>query len=181
MLNLNILILGGYNGKQAVGIYGGGIKFTSIAFAIFQILSRATYPLFARNINKHNYYVLCSMTLAFAMTIFLFVFAEDIVKIFLGKEFHNTIMVLKILAFTPIAMSLMNSYGYNYLVLQNGEKLMRNVIIGVTFCAVIIGIPMAIKYSYIGVAITELTVQMIRAILITCIAIKFKYKCKYEK
>lgn len=179
--NLNILILGGYNGKQAVGIYGGGIKFTSIAFAIFQILSRATYPLFARNINKHNYYVLCSMTLAFAMTIFLFVFAEDIVKIFLGKEFHNTIMVLKILAFTPIAMSLMNSYGYNYLVLQNGEKLMRNVIIGVTFCAVIMGIPMAIKYSYIGVAITDLTIQMIRAILITCIAIKFKYKRKYEE
>lgn len=174
--NLNILILGGYNGKQAVGIYGGGIKFTSIAFAFFQILSRATYPLFARNINKHNYYVLCSMILAITMTIFLYVFAEDIVYIFLGNEFQNTIIVLKFLAFTPIAMCLMNSYGYNYLVLQNGEKLMRNVIMGVTFCAIIMGIPMAIKYSYIGVAITDLTIQMIRAILITFIAIKLKYK-----
>lgn len=174
--NLNILILGGYNSRHAVGVYSGGIKFTTIAFSFFQILSRATFPFFARNMSKHNYYVLCSITCALVMSFALFFLAEDIVCLFLGNDFKETIPVLKILAFTPIAMSLMNSYGFNYLLLQNGEKQMRNVIFGITFFAIIMGIPMTIKYSYIGIAITDLTTQMLRAVLITLIAINLKRK-----
>lgn len=176
--NLNMLILGSVNGKQATGIYSGGTKFTSIAYCFFQVLSRSVYPFFARKMDKHHFYVIVSLSIAAVMSSILFFFAEPIVRVFLGAEFLQTVIVLKILAFTPIAMSLTNSYGYNYLILNKKEKIMRNIVIIVTVVGILLGIPMAIYYSFMGVAITELSIQFLRGGLIAFSAIKDKMNNK---
>ena len=173
---LNTLLLSGFNGKQATGIYSGGSKFTSIAYNLFQIISRAFYPYFSRHMDKHNMYVRFSLLLSIVFSLLLFLFAEPIVLIFLGSEFKDTIVVLRIVSFTPVAMSLMNSYGVNYLILKGKEKLMRNIIIGVTILGLCLGTYGAIYYSFIGVAVTSLITQFVRALTVTYYARKLSTK-----
>ncbi|MBR5399880.1 MAG: flippase [Bacteroidales bacterium] len=165
--NLNVLILGAYNSNYATGIYNGGSKFTGLAFSFFKLISRTVYPFFARRMDKHKFYVRFSLAVAILISLFFFFLARPIVAIFLGPEFKETVKVLRIVAFTPIAMSLMNSYGVNYLVLKGRERLMSRIILCVTVFGVIIGIIGAIRYSFIGVAVASLVTQMLRALLIT--------------
>lgn len=167
---LNTLLLGAYNGKTATGIYSGGTKFTTIAYGMFQLISRTVYPFFSRRLDKHRFYVAFSLFLSVIISILFFAFSRPIVLVFLGPEFEDAITVLKILAFTPIAMSLMNSYGINYLVLKGKESLMRNIVLFVTLFGVGIGIIGAIYYSYVGVAVASLVTQFIRAFLTTYFA-----------
>ena len=165
--NLNVLLLSSFNGKTATGLYSGGTKFTSIAYSLFQILSRTFFPFFARKMDAHKTYVKFSLALSVIISLTFFFLARPIVLLFLGNEFEGTINVLRIVAFTPIAMSLMNSYGVNYLVLKGGESLMRNIIIFVTLFGVLVGALGAKYYSYVGVAIASLVTQFLRAALIT--------------
>lgn len=168
--NFNVLLLSAYNGKSATGIYSGGTKFTSIAFSLFQLLSRTFFPFFARRMDAHKIYVWFSLSLSLFISLLFFVFARPIVLIFLGQEFEETVNVLRIVAFTPVAMSLMNSYGINYLVLKGKEKLMRSIILFVTIIGIGFGAIGAIYFSYIGIACVSLLTQLLRASLITYFA-----------
>ncbi len=170
--NLNVLLLSSFNGKTATGLYSGGTKFTSIAYSLFQLLSRTFFPFFARKMDAHKTYVKFSLALSVIISLTFFFLARPIVLLFLGNEFEGTVNVLRIVAFTPIAMSLMNSYGVNYLVLKGRESLMRNIIIIITIFGVLIGAFGAKYYSYIGVAIASLVTQFLRASLITYYAHK---------
>lgn len=175
---LNTILLGVFNGNVATGIYSGGTKFTSLAYSLFQVISRTVYPFFARKMDQHKFYVQISLAISIIISLFFFIFARPIVMLLLGQEFENTVTVLKIVAFTPIAMSLMNSYGVNFLVLKGEENLMRNIIIFVTLFGVVLGSIGAYFYSYIGVAIASLTTQFIRAFLVMFYAHK---KYGYQK
>ena len=174
--NLNILVLGSCGGQYATGVFNGGIKFTSIAFGAFQVLSRTFFPFFSRKLDKHRLYAMLSLGLALFMSLFLFVFAEDLILLFLGDEFRDSINVLRILSLSPIAMSLMNSYGFNYLVLRGKEKLMKNIMVFVTIIGVLVGVCLAYYYSFIGVAIAEVLIQFLRALLMMFFALKIKNK-----
>ena len=95
----------------------------------------------------------------------------------MGAEFEETVNVLRIVAFTPIAMSLMNSYGINYLVIKKKERLMRNIILFTSFFGIVLGAIGAIYYSYIGVACVSLLTQFLRASLITFFAYRIEKNC----
>jgi PST family polysaccharide transporter len=74
----------------------------------------------------------------------------------------------------------MNTYGINYLVLIGREKLLKNIVL---FCS-IIGFAFSwlfvIKFSYIGVSITIITVWGIRG-GITCYYARKIKKGIYDK
>ena len=172
--NLNVLLLSAYNGEKATGIYSGGTRFTSIAYNMFQLLSRTFFPFFARKLNAHKMYVKFSFALSIVISLVFFVFARPIVLVFLGPEFEETVNVLRIVAFTPIAMSLMNSYGINYLVIKGKERMMRNIILFTSVFGIVLGAIGAIYYSYIEVACVSLLTQFLRAGLITICAYRLE-------
>lgn len=164
--NLNTIILGSSQGDRATGIYNGASRFTGLAYNIFTTISRTVYPFFARKMDKHKLYVYVSLSIAVIISLFLFALAEPLVLILLGEDFSPTIPVLRIVAFTPIAMSITNSYGVNYLVLRGKENIMRNIVIAITVVGCAMGIAGAYLYSYIGVAVASLVTQFIRALLV---------------
>lgn len=172
--NLNTLVLGGVNGDRATGIYSGATRFTSLAYNLFMLISRAVYPYFARKIDKHTLYARTSLLLSIVISLFFFIFARPLVLLLLGPEFQDTVIVLQIVAFTPVAMSITNSYGINFLVLKGKEAWMRNIIIAVTIIGLVAGTIGAIFFSFIGVAIASLLTQSIRATMIYLSARKIK-------
>lgn len=164
--NINTLLLGGFNGEKATGIYSGGAKFTSLAYNVISLFSRVFYPYLSRRPNSHKTYSILIIAIGALISLFLFFGADIIVIIFLGEEFMETIPVLRIVAFTPLAMSIMNAYGINSLVLRGKDNILRNIIFVSTIFGLIMGIYGAVNFSYIGVAICSLLIQYFRAILV---------------
>lgn len=170
--NLNTLLLGSYNGKTATGIYSGGAKFTSIAYSITMLFSRVFYPYLSRSIDKHKMYAIVSLSLGLILSLIFYFGAEIMVQLLLSPEFKDSVAVLKIVSFAPLAMSVYNVYGTNYLALQGGEKYLRNIVIGTTVFGICAGIYCAVEYSYRGVAFVSIMTQIIRALASYLCAIK---------
>ena len=172
--NINILLLGNIKGANSLGIYSGGTKFTSISYNVISLFSRVFYPYLSRRLDMHYIYVIISFVISVFISLILFFGANIIVDVFLGKEFYETVLVLKILAFTPIAMSVMNSYGINFLVLRGKEKVLRNIVSVTSVVGIFLGVVGAIYYGYIGVAVCTLIIEFLRAFLVFIFAGKYK-------
>ena len=151
--NLNVLLLGAYNGTCATGIYSGGAKFTGIAYRITMLFSRVFYPFLSRRMDKHSVYAIVSILIGFLISIFFFFGSDLLVQLFLGDAFSETITVLRIVSFTPLAISIFNVYGTNYLAIKCKDSILRNIVIGTTILGLFFGVFGAIYYSYIGVAV----------------------------
>ena len=163
--NLNVLLLGAYNGVSATGIYSGGVKFTSLAYRVTTLFSRVFYPFLARRMDKHNLYAKISIFIGFIISLFFLLCANPIVNIFLGEEFAETAAVLRIVALTPLAISIFNVYGTNYLAIKGYDRILKNIVVVTTVIGIIGGIFGAIYFSFFGVALCSLITQSVRAIL----------------
>ena len=163
--NLNVLLLGAYNGVSATGIYSGGVKFTSLAYRVTTLFSRVFYPFLARRMDKHNLYAKISIFIGFIISLFFLLCANPIVIIFLGEEFAETVEVLRIVALTPLAISIFNVYGTNYLAIKGYDRILKNIVVLTTVIGIIGGIFGAMYFSFFGVALCSLITQSVRAIL----------------
>lgn len=174
--NLNVLLLGAYNGSIATGIYSGGVRFTSLAYRVTTLFSRVFYPFLARRMDKHSLYARLSIIIGLLISIFFFICADPLVRIFLGEEFLDTITVLRIVSFTPLAISIFNVYGTNYLSIQGYDNVLRNIVIITTAVGIVVGIWGAVYFSFIGVALCSLVTQSLRALLAYLYVIKIRKK-----
>jgi O-antigen/teichoic acid export membrane protein len=179
--NLSVVFLQDFWGKSATGIFDASNKFISISQQITNVLSRTFYPFLARRMDKHRVFEIISFSISIVSTIVLFFGAEIIIKLFFTQEFYSSIVVLKILSFSPVFLFMMNAYGTNYLVLVNKEALLRNIIIFCSVFGLILSYVLIKKYSFIGAAYTILSVWAIRGLITWFFALKHKKNSKlYE-
>ncbi len=174
--NFTTIILKGYCGDFATGIYNGGHKFSNIVDNLTQILSRAFFPYLARHKEKHHVYVVISGTIALIASVFMFFGADLFVRIFLTGEFHDAVVVMKIFAITPVFLFLMNTYGTNYLVLVGREYILRNIIIVVSVLGFGLTWWLTPQYSYVGAALTVTVVWGLRGVVTLYFAKKTEKK-----
>lgn len=179
--SLSIIFLQSYWGKSATGIFDGGNKFIAISQQITNILSRTFYPFLARRIDKHRLYEIISFSFSGIISLVLFFGAEIIVKLFYTDEFLEAIIVLKILAFSPIFLFMMNAYGTNYLVLINKESVLRNIIIFCSIFGLILSYLLISWFSFIGAATAIFSVWVIRGLITWYFAFKYKRQIRIEK
>lgn len=172
--NFTIILLKSVGGCYATGIYSGGNQLQSIIDQLTSILSRTFFPFLARHKEKHYIYVRISGLIAICASGLMLFGADLFVKIFLAPEFHNAATVMRIFSPAPIFMFLMNTYGTNYLVLIGKEKILRNIIMTCSLFGFFLTWIMIYSYSYIGAAITVVSVWGIRGVLTYHYAQKFK-------
>ena len=174
--NLSVVFLQDFWGKSATGIFDAANRFISISQQITNVLSRTFYPFLARRMDKHRIYEIISFSIGVFSTIILYFGAEIIIKLFFTKEFYSSILVLKILSFSPVFLFMINAYGTNYLVLVNKEVLLRNIIIFCSLFGLVLSYILIKKYSYIGAAFTLLTVWAFRGLITWFFALRIKKK-----
>lgn len=154
--SFSVMLLGFFGGSSANGIYNGGDKFPSILNQFLSILSRAFYPFLSRRSDKHSFYAKLNIGISLIGALFLIVISPWLIRVMLGEEFENSIVVMQILSISIFFLTLGNTYGSNYLIIYHQEKPLRNLtlvssIIGLTF-----SIPLVYYFSYIGAACTVL-------------------------
>lgn len=163
--SFSVTLLGVYGSLSAVGMFSSGKKFVDLCNEITSILSRVFYPFLARRIDKHYVYVRISLVMSLIMGLFLFLCADLLVRVFLTEEFSNAAIVIRIMSIAPFFLFLMNTYGNNYLVLLGKENVLRNIIIVSSLFGFVLVWIMAVKFDYIGVAISVTLIWGLRGVL----------------
>ena len=176
-------ILGIFTTNTNVGYFAGVERIVQGVKGLNIPISQSIYPLISAKmqINKNEGILflkkvslfIASFMLLLSFT--LFVFAEPIVEIFLGKQYENSIVPLRIMAFLPFIVALSNIFGIQTMLNLGYNKEFSFFVVITAIVGVILTLILAPMYNVIGVSVATLTVE----ILITSMLgffIYFKFK-----
>lgn len=154
--SFSVLLLGFFGGSTANGLFDGGNKFPTILYQFQAVLSRAFYPFLARRLDKHGFYAKLNMSIAIIGAVLIFLVSPWVIRLILGKEFNNSIIVMQILSASIVFLAMSFTYGTSYLIIIHKEKPLRNLTFVSSIIGMCISFPLIFYYSYIGAAITVL-------------------------
>lgn len=154
--SFSVMLLGFFGGSTANGLYDGGNKFPTIFYIFQSVLSRAFYPFLSRRPDKHSLYAKLNVGSALIGALLLIVVSPWVIKIMLGDEFENSVIVMQILSFSVVFLAMSYTYGTNYLIINHKEKPLRNLTFVSSIVGMCVSIPLVYYFSYIGAAITVL-------------------------
>lgn len=152
--SFSVLLLGFFGGPVANGLYEGGNKFPTIFYQFQAVLSRAFYPFLARRLDKHDFFAKLNMSIAIIGAVLIIIVSPWVIKIILGKEFDNSIIVMQILSASLVFLSMNFTYGTSYLIIIHKEKPLKNLTFASSIIGMCVSFPLIFYYSYIGAAIT---------------------------
>lgn len=165
------ILLGFWGGSVANGLLDAGSKFANITQQFIAIISRVFFPFLSRKLNAHNLYARINISFSILSSSILVVFSPFIIKLFFTEDFYDSIIVLQVMSCSLIFLSLSNTYGLNYMIINGYEKELRNITIFCSLIGFITAFPLVYFYSFIGAAIN---ITLTRAMLGVFIMLKSK-------
>lgn len=162
-------------GEQAVGLYSSGERFYAIINQLFTVLSRVFYPFLSRRLDRHRVYVLISGVGSLLSSCILYFGASLFVELFYTPEFNQAILVIKILAISPIAYFFLNTYGVNYLVLIGKECVYRNTTVIFSILGFVVAICLVKQYSYMGFTIALVLTRLLNGLTVFVLSQRYKH------
>ncbi len=178
--SMSYVLLGVFSGNSANGILAAGEKCLSICEQFLTILARTFFPFLSRHGEKHGAYAKISIATSSFLAIILFVFAPLFIRFFYTDDFSDAIIVARILAVSIIFLTLNNVYGTNYLILNGGERPLRNISMICSITGFILAVVFIKLWGYYGAAMVIVLVRGITSLLIMSYSYKFK-KLQNEK
>lgn len=168
----NAFILGLVTNNTIVGYYSAAEKIiravqylnNPISQAIFPYISKLTTDSKEKSLSfiKKTTKLVGSVNLLFSVMIF--VLARPIVFILLGKQYTESIPVLRILALLPFIISLSNIFGVQVMLNYGMEKLFSKIIVTASLINVALALVLSLLFKDIGVSyavvITELIITV---------------------
>lgn len=155
------VLLGLFGTPAQNGIYDAGKKFVSISANLLYVISRTTFPYLVRKFDKHYLYARISLILAFFASAILFIFAPLIIHIFFGKDFGESVVVLRITSVALFFIMMSSVYGTNFLIIRGFDKKLRNVTMIASIIGLIISFPLVYNFSFIGASLTYMISSML--------------------
>ncbi|BDM65196.1 transporter [Shewanella sp. NFH-SH190041] len=165
----NTFILGLFSNNTVVGYFSAADRIIQAVKGLYMPVSKSIYPLIGKKIHdnrrlgllfvkKITLFVSSGM-LFFSLIVFLF--SEPIINIFLGEQYHQSIILLKVMSFLPFIISLSNMYGIQTMLNLGYKKQFSRILIiaaAIGLCLALILVPI---YSDFGTAINLLLVEII--------------------
>lgn len=158
------VLLGFFGGDASNGILDAGTKFVTIAQQLLLTLSRAFFPFLSRRGDKHYIFERINILLSSLISLFLFITAPLLIRIFFTPEFKDAVTVLRILSVSIFFLSLNNVYGTNYMILRGYEKQLRNITIISSLIGFTLSFPLVYFFTFKGAAITIVITRSIMGI-----------------
>ncbi|MHA1832047.1 MAG: oligosaccharide flippase family protein, partial [Candidatus Helarchaeota archaeon] len=172
----NTFILGLFTNNTIVGYYAAAEKIVKAIQGLLSPVSQTVYPHISKLASESKEKALNFIRkllkivsgISFIISLSIFIFANLIVNVILGPQYHQSIIILRILAFLPFIIFLTNMFGAQLLLPFNIKKLFTLSIIIPSFLHIALLLPVAYLHKEIGVAIlvlfTETTILLFRII-----------------
>ncbi len=132
----NIFILGLFTSNTIVGYYAAGFKIIEAINGLFQPASQTLYPYLSRLTQESARDAIIFLVriirimagLGIAISIMLFIFSGEIVKIILGSQYTESVNIIKILSLTPF-INVFCTYGTITLLVFGFKRFYSQIII----------------------------------------------------
>lgn len=176
----NTFLLGLLGGNVAVGYFSSANKIREAAQGILGNLGRTVYPHIGNVLQKSKSEGLIFIkkygklvgSLSFAVSVLIFLFAEQLVILIAGSNYQNSISVLRILAFMPFTIMLSNVFGIQLMLNLGYEKQFTKIIGWAALLNVILMFLFVPLLNEDGAALAMLLVE----IFVTLVMILFCWK-----
>lgn len=164
----NVFILGLFAPSSVVGYYSAADK-VRIAFqGILSSMSQSVFPyvnkLLAESYQKFISFNRKLLKISFMIGIIisssLFLFAEPIVRIVLGNEYSQSVIVLRIIAWLPLIIFLSNVFGIQTMLPLNYQKKFSQILFLAALINLMISFSIVPSYFEIGTAVSMLVTEI---------------------
>jgi PST family polysaccharide transporter len=167
-----IFILGIFTNNTIVGYYSAAEKIIKAFRSLLNPISQAVYPHINKTasiskkralifINKLTNFVGAG---TFVVSLLIFFSSGFIVKIFLGSQYAQSIVVLKILAFLPFLIGLSNILGIQTMLTFNFKKAFSRILVLAGALNVVLVFFLIPLFQHIGAAIALFITEFFVAI-----------------
>lgn len=152
--SFSVVLLGLYGNQTMNGLYDAGKKIPTTAYNFIAVISRTFFPYLSRHNSKHTMYAKMYIGIAILVSLSLFFMSKPLILLFYGEDFLSSVPIMRLLSITLIFLALNSIYGTNYLLVNNYDKLFRNLTISASFVGFVIVFPLIKNYGYWGAAVT---------------------------
>lgn len=166
---MDILMIGDFVGMSYVGLYNMPLKFILLMKSVITIFGATLLPrltnLYSDNkINEYKVYVDKSFSglilYCLFVTINLYILSEDIIEIFGGEKFLDSIITLKILSLTVIFSGFAYFKGVVILYSQKKDQLFLYSVLIAALINFILNYKLIPKYNQNGAAMATLIAEI---------------------
>lgn len=175
--SVSVILLGYFHGSSANGMLDAGARFVTIGQQINHIISRAFYPLLAKEMNYHTFFRYLNLIIALLGSLLLCILSPWLITTFFTTSFDGSIMICRILSISIFFMALNGTFGTNYLILHGQERLLRKVTMFCSLIGLLSAIPLTYFFTYIGAALTITFTRVLLGLMVFLSAEKIK---RYE-
>lgn len=169
-------ILGIFTNNIVVGYYSAADKIIQAVKGLYSPLSQTLFPFVSKKvaeskdkglilIRKITRYVFIITSI---LSFLVFVYSDFIVTILLGRNYSNSIIILKILSIHPFLIGLSNIFGIQTMLTYNRKKAFQNILIIASFLNIGLSIILVPLFAHIGSAISVTLVEFFVTISMFC-------------
>jgi PST family polysaccharide transporter len=169
----NTFILGLFTNNTIVGYYSAAEKIIRAIQGFLAPISQTIYPHISKLMNESKEIgvkFIRKVTIliggfSFILSFFIFIFADLIVRIILGSQFTESIMVLRIIAFLPFIIGLSNVFAVQGIIAYGNVKIIPKITFVGAISNVILAILLVKLLQAIGVAISLVLAEILVTIV----------------
>jgi PST family polysaccharide transporter len=164
----NVFILGLFAPATVVGYFAAADKIRMAFQGILSPMSQSVFP-YVNNLLTDSYERFISfnkklfkiaLLVGTIISIALFLFAEPLVNIVLGKDYQSSILVLKIIAWLPLIIFLSNVLGIQTMLPMNKHKSFAIILFFAAMINLVLSFILVPKYFEIGTSISVLVTEI---------------------
>jgi PST family polysaccharide transporter len=160
----NTFILGLFTNNTIVGYYSAAEKIIRAIQGFLAPISQTIYPYVSKLMNESKEIgvkFIRKVTLliggfSFILSFFIFMFADLIVRIILGSQFTESIIVLRIIAFLPFIIGLSNVFGIQTMLTLNYKKAFSNILIFASIINITLAFILVPMFKHVGTSASVL-------------------------
>lgn len=155
--NLDNIMVGRMLGTQSLGTYQSAYKISTLTISeINEVVNKVTFPVYTKVSDDRERLrkaftkvALTTSAVAFAMGIFIFIFAREIVLIVLGQNWLSAVPVVKVLAFYGIFRTFFGNFSVFFLSVEKQNYVATTTLVRLAALGVII-VPLISVYGMVG-------------------------------
>jgi PST family polysaccharide transporter len=169
----NTFILGLFTNNTIVGYYSAAEKIIRLVQGLLAPISQTIYPHISKLMNESKEIgvkfirkvTLLIGSFSFILSLVIFIFADLIVRIILGSQFTESIIVLRIIAFLPFIIGLSNVFAVQGIMAYGNVKIIPKITFVGAISNVILAILLVKLLQAIGVAISLVLAEILVTIV----------------
>ena len=177
----NTFILGIFTNNTIVGYFSAGYTLIQAFLGMLNPISQTFYPYISRLASESREKAVSVIkklikgvgAFTFILSLLIFIFADLIVKIVLGEQYYNSIIVIRILAFLPFIIGLSNVFGIQTMLTFGYKKAFTKIIVAGSIINIILALMLVPFWKHIGIS-TSIIIAEIFITLSMYMYIKWK-------